>query len=134
MFRFLMFIDDNEGTNCYNQFIIGELKVAEKSVFFEKAEEALQYLEAIKKNKSEIYPDVIFLDINMPKINGWAFIEKYKEMSLQKVSPIIMLSTSLSPRDKEKVKNNPLVYGFWQKPLEEEMVIALQKIWEKGVL
>ena len=132
MFKFLMFIDDNEGTNYYNQFIIGELKIAEKTIFFEKAEEALQYLETIKKSETA-YPDIIFLDINMPKINGWDFIEKYKQTEPKKISPIIMLSTSLSPRDREKVKKNPFVYGFWEKPLDEEMLIGLQKIWAKGI-
>ena len=129
-----MFIDDNKGTNCYNKFIVEELNISKKNIFFQKAENALQHLSTLNEIEKPIWPDVIFLDINMPKIDGWAFIEKYQQMTLQKVSPIIMLSTSLSPRDKEKVNASPLVYGFWEKPLEEEMIIALQKIWAKGIL
>lgn len=129
-----MFIDDNEGTNCYNKFIVDELNITQKTFFFQKAENALQYFETIGENEDIIYPDVIFLDINMPKIDGWAFIDKYKKMQPRKISPIIMLSTSLSPRDKAKMSNNSFVYGFWEKPLEEERILALQKIWAKGIL
>jgi len=133
-FNLLMFIDDNEGTNFYNKFIVEELSMAKKSLFFQKAENALQYFEKTNTAEEQALPDVIFLDINMPKIDGWAFIEKYKKMQLPKISPIIMLSTSLSPRDKAKVNKCPLVYGFWEKPLEEEMLVALQKIWAKNIL
>jgi len=66
-------------------------------------------------------PDIIFLDANMPKMNGWEFVEEYKKIASGKQKPvIIMLTTSLSPIDKERAAKVPEISGFETKPLSDQ--------------
>ena len=71
-------------------------------------------------------PDAIFLDINMPKINGWEFLDAYKKINITKSPIVIMLTTSISPEDQQKAAMNPLVSSFKSKPLNESHLKELQ--------
>ncbi|HXB43745.1 MAG TPA: response regulator [Puia sp.] len=116
---YVLLIDDDEDDNYYHQLIlnesfsIGTIKVAENCF------EALCILA-----NGNLVPDIIFLDANMPKMNGWEFIEKYENLyagKRLKDPVIIMLSTSLSPKDKERASHIPLINGYETKPLTKEM-------------
>ena len=76
------------------------------------------------------FPELILIDINMPIMNGWQFVEKYKMLfgKEKPASKLIILSTSQNPDDKEKSKSLELVDGFENKPLTP---IKLAKILEK---
>lgn len=128
-FKFLMFIDDDEATNFYHRFIVDESDICEKHIFYEKAEDALDYFS--NSISEENIPDVIFLDINMPKIDGWMFLDRYASIPMQKSPIIIMLTTSLSPSDKEKADKNPLVKAFLNKPLSEEHLVDIASTFIK---
>lgn len=65
-------------------------------------------------------PDLILLDINMPVMDGWDFLEKFSEMSVSKDIPVVMLTSSINPDDIEKAKSHQLVKGFLSKPLNRE--------------
>jgi len=95
-----MLIDDNEATNFHHQIIIEDADCCNELVIFEYAEEALEYLEDDNKTA----PTVIFLDINMPRMDGWEFLERYKKLGEDRKSQILifMLSTSLSQSDKDR--------------------------------
>ena len=64
-------------------------------------------------------PTVLFLDINMPEMTGWAFLDKFKELDsrVRNQFTIFILSSSIDHRDREKAGFNPLVSGFIEKPL-----------------
>ena len=92
----------------------------------ESATDALKYLNSLPADADAI-PNVIFLDIRMPEMDGFGFLEKYKDVPdiVKQNCSIIMLSSSTHPDDKEKAENNPYVKGFLSKPLNEEKLKQL---------
>lgn len=111
-------IDDDEATNVYHDIIVQEADVVEEYQIFDCAMTALEFL-----GNREKAPDFILLDINMPRMTGWEFLEEYKKLD-QAVNPpkVIMLTTSLGAFDKKQAEDNPIVSGFRQKPLTLEML------------
>ncbi len=69
--------------------------------------------------------DVIFLDINMPIWDGWDFLDELLKNNELPIPPIIMVSSSNNPDDKEKSLNYPMVVAFEEKPLLPEKVIEI---------
>jgi CheY-like chemotaxis protein len=67
---------------------------------------------------------LIFLDLNMPIMNGWEFLEELKNLNdtLQLSYKIFVLSSSINPDDRKKAENNPLVTGYLSKPLSIEIL------------
>ena len=116
--RHVVLIDDDEATNVYHDIIVQEAGVVEEYQIFDSAVDALEFL----KNQEQA-PDFILLDINMPRMTGWEFLEEYKKLNQAGDPPkVIMLTTSLGIFDKKQAEENPLVSGFWQKPLTLEML------------
>lgn len=115
----ILLIDDDEPTNFLSRMLIEEAHCAEHIQIADSGKVALDYLS--NGNNS---PDLIFLDINMPAMNGWEFLEKYRELEKVKQGKIIiiMLTTSLNPDDKIKAGQIPEIAGFEIKPLSSELI------------
>ena len=110
-------IDDDNVTNMLNRFFLEEHFTQLNITAFVYAQDALNTLiQSVQK------PDVIFLDINMPVMNGWEFLEALgKSIAANDSMPqIYLLSSSLDPSDKHKASQIKLVNGFISKPLEIE--------------
>lgn len=124
----ILVIDDDEPTNYLNLMIIEEAQCANFVKAVQSGKEALDYLE--NSNHLNESPDLIILDINMPAMNGWEFLEKYRLLQKNKQGKVmvVMLTTSLFPEDREKAIEIPEVSGFENKPLTRE---KLDKILEK---
>ncbi len=118
----VMLIDDNEDDNYYHQIILKETEIAHKIEVAESGIDALKYL-----RNTTTCPELIFLDINMPKMNGWEFLAEYDKLSLSQKAKvvIIMLTTSLNPADKAKAKHISALSGFESKPLTEQMLTEI---------
>ena len=125
-FKHLLFVDDNYPTNFFHSEIAKEAEAADQLVFFQKAQEALDYLTKARESNEEL-PELIFIDINMPGIDGWEFTELYGEKIGKSNSNIIILSTSMNPTDQEKAENNQWVSEFRSKPLSLEAFEDLKK-------
>ena len=117
--RSVMLIDDNEDDNFFHKIVLTEEGITDNVIVAESGFEALQYLSSGKE-----IPELIFLDINMPKMNGWEFLEEYETLEIpDKTSVvIIMLTTSLNPADKEKAAKIKTVHGFETKPLSKQIL------------
>lgn len=120
MFEYIFFIDDDYPTNYFHELIAKDSNLVKETKSFLSPKNALEYFKEIKSGIDNRMPNVIFLDINMPEINGWEFLEMLETLNLSTPPIIIMLSTSLNPRDKEKFDENKMVMEFVNKPLTVE--------------
>jgi CheY-like chemotaxis protein len=124
----VLLIDDDEPTNFMSNLILEEVNCASHIKIMQSGKNALEYLsKSTTKHNDQPYPELIFLDINMPAMNGWEFLDEYNELSKQvpKKPIIIMLTTSINPDDKLKAKKIGLVDGFENKPLTSNMIESL---------
>jgi CheY-like chemotaxis protein len=119
----ILLIDDNKPTNFLHELVIKNRACAEKVVSVESGQEALDFLTK-KVDGSYEQPDLIFLDINMPGMNGWEFLEKYKQLNTNQQGKVIvvMLTTSINPDDMEKAKEIENISDFMRKPLTPELL------------
>lgn len=113
-------IDDDNVTNMLNRYFLEEHFTHLEINSFTKARLALNEL----MQSTEI-PDVIFLDINMPEMNGWEFLEELSSSSLPKLPEIYLLSSSVDPSDELNARSIAKVKGFISKPLEYEKISLL---------
>lgn len=125
--KLLLFIDDDFATNFYHKIIVRDSGLVEKYLFFSSANEALLYFKEQAALGNPEKPDAIFLDINMPEINGWEFLDLYANTNNYKSPIYIMLTTSLNPEDQQRAELNPLVCGLKNKPLTAAHLEELQK-------
>ena len=122
----VLVIDDDEPTNFFNQMIVEQANCTETVKVAQSGEEALEYLSTSVKlscqHREFPCPDLIFLDINMPAMDGWEFLERYKELEKQRKNQVIvvMLTTSLFQEDMLKAQGMPEITAFENKPLTPE--------------
>lgn len=119
----ILLIDDDPDDNYYHQIIINKMNIVNNIDVVINGIEAIEYL----KNDNRIPPDLIFLDLNMPRMNGWEFLEKYKYLgTAQKAKVlIVILTTSASADDIKRAKEIPEVTGFETKPLSTELLAEI---------
>ncbi len=127
IFDYLLFIDDDKATNFYHNYVVDHSGLVEEQKFFSSAKDALTYLGKIESGEIDKVPEVIFLDINMPEINGWEFLSLFENVKLPNPPNIVVMTTSVSPSDMEKASSNPLVMEFHNKPLTAEYLKNLKE-------
>ena len=127
----ILVIDDDEPTNFFTRIILEEWGGCKHIKTVQSGQEALDYLAQSEAPgadpETSPSPDLIFLDINMPAMNGWEFLDEYTKLSIPPQHKIIMvmLTTSLFPDDLAKSKSRPEVSGFENKPLTIEKLERL---------
>lgn len=125
----VLLIDDNDIDNYISTHVIESTNLAKKITAKNSAMDALAYLKSIEQAGYK-FPDIIFLDIRMPKMDGFDFLEKFNEFpeSMIKACNVIMLTSSLHPDDKVRASQNPNVKKFLNKPLTSEVMEELASI------
>jgi len=118
----VLLIDDDEATNYFNHIIIKETGCTNHVQVACGAKEALTYLDRSTVFGDCPAPDLIFLDINMPGMNGWEFLAMYKGLNTGQKTKIVMLSASINPDDEAKAHTYPEIAGFAGKPCTNEMI------------
>jgi CheY-like chemotaxis protein len=123
----VLLVDDDSTTNFLNKLLLTRMGVAEHVLVAENGEQALRTLDQTCSPLADsTCPQLILLDMNMPVLNGLAFLEAYVQMPLahQQAIVIVMLTTTLHPVDLARTQALPIA-GFLSKPLTQEKVTAV---------
>ena len=129
----VMLVDDNESDNFLHKRVIERSGITDQIVIVMNGQEALDFL--ISKNgcgKPEnqyCQPELIFLDINMPVMDGWEFLDEYHKLEESQKGKVVitMLTTSINPTDKKKAEKLIESDCFQYKPLTLEMIDKILK-------
>ena len=119
----ILLIDDDHSVNFLNEVIIKRSDCTESVKVCTGGHQALEYLRGTG-NKDYVLPDLIFLDINMPLMNGWEFLEEYRKLEnhLKTQVIIVMLTTSLNPDDESRSRRIPEINDFVNKPITPQLL------------
>lgn len=120
----ILLVDDDRAFNFLNEKIIEFEKFASKISSQVSPVEALDFLKSTIDTEPETFPDFLFLDINMPEMDGWEFLDEFCNLPHGYISKtrIFILTSSLNPLDIEKSKTYNNVKGFASKPLTTEVL------------
>ena len=134
----VLLIDDDDAVNTLNKIILMKSGLTQNIVAVQSGEQGLEALTEFQtKNR---WPGIIFVDINMPGICGWEFIERFKQKFIQFKDKclICVLSSSLDRRDRENANKSEVVDSYLSKPLSFAALDALGKrynqLWSESVI
>ena len=123
----VLLIDDDAATNVYNTAIVKAADITDRIEVRDGGQKALDFLSSMEDG-AHPSPALIFLDVNMPGMDGWEFLEHYNVLAEEQKAKVVvfMLTTSLDPND--EVKSTELgARGFIRKPLSPELVQEIAK-------
>lgn len=126
----VMLIDDDNTTNYLNERLLKEMRVSKKIVVMKNGKEAIDYLKAAATGGNGVKsPDLIFLDIKMPVMDGFSFLEAYQKEGLDMTDQVIilMLTSSASFYDLERLRNYNKVKQHFSKALTRHDVREIMR-------
>lgn len=125
--KHILLIDDDEVTNMINEKLITKIYNFKVTAFTDANEPLLNFKSGQYSSIADP-PRLIFLDINMPQMDGWEFIEEFEKLpeEIRKNCSVVMLTSSIDTSDLEKAKNYPSVTEFISKPLTKDKLKLLE--------
>jgi CheY-like chemotaxis protein len=131
----VMVIDDTPQDRYIASFVIKKYNFGKEVVEFDMATKAIKFLEE-NQTQAEKLPQVILLDIRMPQMDGFEFLERMAQLpqSVKNSCCIIMVSSSLDPSDHERAENNPVVKKFLNKPLNRSNLEEIVSLFNESNL
>jgi CheY-like chemotaxis protein len=126
----ILLIDDDFLTNYVHTLAVKRTQIDTSIKDVDNVKEALEFLTYTGKYQHEPgcpRPGIIFLDINMPGLNGWDFMDRYKKLdsSIKARVIVVMLTSSLNDDDKERAQLDDQIVLFLSKPLRPQMVLDI---------
>jgi CheY-like chemotaxis protein len=119
----VLLVDDDEDCNFFHERLLIRANCTDCVEVAYDGQHAINYLRSVNE-RINLNPEIIFLDINMPKMNGWEFLDEYKnfDKSLKAKIVLIILTTSLNPDDLKRSRCYVDVKGFENKFLEKDVL------------
>jgi CheY-like chemotaxis protein len=134
MLDLILCVDDDPITLMLCKMVINRSEFAKTIITAQNGEEALNYFDDLKLNNLGAaisdYPKLIFLDLNMPVMGGWEFLDHFSKEEYRNAfndCKVIVLSSTIDPDDIKKAKTYPMVLDFLSKPISKEMLEELRR-------
>jgi len=127
MLKRILYIEDDPVTAMLFKMIIRKNEFSESVDVCEDGMKALEYFENLKVTKEEP-PQVLFLDLNMPVLTGWEFLDIFKTKFVEDFPnlKILVVSSSVDPNDLQLANKNPMVMSFLSKPIDKIKLNSLK--------
>jgi CheY-like chemotaxis protein len=124
----ILLVDDNEGDNVLHSIIIEEAQVSQQVKIATDGKEALSYLKnTLEAGTNFPKPELIFLDLNMPGMNGFEFLKEYEKLNDGYQAMIVILTSSDDPIERSEALSMKSVTDYINKPLDSDTLIELIK-------
>lgn len=122
--KHFLIVDDDPSNNILTKIALRKFFNEVEVKDFLMPEKALKYIESEFENQAPEEKVILLLDINMPTLTGWEFLDKFNAFkeSIKNKFNIYMLSSSVDPADIQRAQLNPLVNDFIEKPLNNAMI------------
>lgn len=128
----ILCVDDDPITLMLCKKVVERVQFAKEIIIANNGEEAINYFDALfkerKSNDTLVYPKLVLLDLNMPVMDGWEFLETYISRNYHNIfdsTRFIVLSSSIDPYDINRSKTYPII-GFLSKPVTKDMLENLK--------
>ena len=131
MLEQILCIDDDPITLMLCKKVISKSSFSHEVVTAQNGEEALHHFNILKytNDQAKKRPELIFLDLNMPIMGGWEFLDHFTSSDYKEFNtvPVIVLSSTIDPEDLAKAKKYPIIIDFLSKPITQPMLEYLKK-------
>ena len=114
----VVLVDDNETTSFYNEDLLSDSRLFEKTIVIRNGTDTIAYFKALKKNNTPL-PELVILDIKMPDFDGFEVLDQIEEMEFENLNSMCLciLTTSRHQRDLEQFERYDIAKEFIEKPL-----------------
>ncbi len=126
----VLLVDDDEINNFISIKLIKKALLNTEIMACLNGKFAIDQLVEIQRNDPSRLPDYILLDINMPIMNGWEFLDEYKRLNIDPLgrTKVFIISSSVFSNDINKARSYPLVKDFISKPLNVDKIVELFRV------